>query len=302
MARYRSIYMGTWSDSRFRQLSSPAPNAQFLWFFLLTGKYTTNIPGCILATPDEIAATLRWTDAYGEGFGKAFREAFAEVIELGMAKVDDTDPQAGFIWLPNGPKRNRPQSVNVVIGWGKVWDEVPDCALKAQAWEELRAYVEGLPKGYREAFAKACPKPSLIQRQKQRQKQEQREVSRDEPRASASPPSKPKVKSQPPGSDHQRFIAEFTALFERHRGVKPEWGKKQGAMVKTLLGKPGGLADAIARAERMFELAPRFPAENPDLPTLVSHWDKFAPKAKGSSRGRAEPAPHSAFAFGEQPL
>ncbi len=93
--------------------------------------------------------------------------------------------------------------------------------------------------------------------------------------------TKPKAKPSPsPG--YQAFIDEFTRLFQQHRGgAKPSWGTKEGAMVKTCLKRTDGDVEiALARARRMFAIAPKFPAENPDLATLVGHWDKFAPETK----------------------
>lgn len=99
---------------------------------------------------------------------------------------------------------------------------------------------------------------------------------------------KRKGKAAPPG--YQEFIAAFDALFERARGAKPAWGAKQGKLVKALL-KRGSLEEAVARAERMFAMAPKWPAENPDLQTLAGHWDKFAPPVKRGGHARASEDP-----------
>lgn len=109
---------------------------------------------------------------------------------------------------------------------------------------------------------------------------------------SRRPKSKPKPK---PPSEFTEFVAAFTLAYEAARGVKPEWGEKQGAQVKRLLKKPGGAGDALARTRRMFEMAGEGWPETPDLGTLVSCWDKFAPpvaktEAKQDvTRGRVEP-------------
>lgn len=160
---YRKVDVGTWGDAKFRSLSAPPPNAQFLWFFLMTGKYTCNIPGIVLAGPMEMAAFLRWPE-------KGFRKAFAEVTGKGMAEVDE---EAGLVWLPKGPWRNKPESPNVVKGWAKTWPSVPECPLKLKAWQGLKVYTDTLSVAFREAFAKALAQPTANQKQEQKQEQEQ---------------------------------------------------------------------------------------------------------------------------------
>lgn len=94
---------------------------------------------------------------------------------------------------------------------------------------------------------------------------------------------------------YREFHDAFTALFQRHRGVTPAWGAKQGRQVKQLLAR-GGLGEAVKRAERMFAIAPGWPAENPDLQTLLGHWDKFAPPvARSVTTGHALALPYDAY-------
>lgn len=88
----------------------------------------------------------------------------------------------------------------------------------------------------------------------------------------------PEPDSAPPDRPlgHRGFIDAFDALFrDHHGGAKPTWGKVEGGMVKTLLKKHSA-EEALRRAVVMFDMAPRFPAEHPDLKTLVGHFDKFA--------------------------
>jgi hypothetical protein len=94
----------------------------------------------------------------------------------------------------------------------------------------------------------------------------------DPPKAKRKRRRKPAVDTTP---GHKDFIDGFHALFVDHHGSKPTWGKVEGGMVKTLLGKHDA-TEALRRAAVMFGMAPRFPAEHPDLKTLVGHFDKFA--------------------------
>lgn len=88
-------------------------------------------------------------------------------------------------------------------------------------------------------------------------------------------------------SAFHRAVDGFHELFKAHRrGASPAWGEKQGAMIKKLLARVQGDPERVLEyARRMFAMAPRWPAENPDLGTLVAHWDKFAPQPRGPRVG-----------------
>lgn len=162
MARYRKIDVRLWGDKRFLALTPSPPCGQTLWLYLLTNPNTNSIPGLFRSGEAAMAEELGWPL-------EAFRKAFGEVIAQGLAKADW---KARVIWLPNAPKYNKPESLNVVIGWGVSWDEIPECSLKLQAYKELKAYTEGLSLAFGLAFAKACPMPSAIQEQEQEQEQD----------------------------------------------------------------------------------------------------------------------------------
>jgi hypothetical protein len=161
--KYRKVSMGLWADEKVRKLSRPQPNGQSLLLWLITGTRTTNIPGVVLGTPEELAAALRWPF---EGFWSAL----SEIANVGMAKVDR---EAGVVWLKNAPRHNPPESPNVVRSWRATWDDVPECPLKGEAWHALKAFCEGMGEGFAKAFGEACAKPSPNQDQDQEQEQEQ---------------------------------------------------------------------------------------------------------------------------------
>lgn len=162
MARYRKIDIRVWGDEKFRQLSAPAPNGQTLWFFLMTGPFTTNIPGVFSTGEMGMAERLKWPI-------KGFRKAFQEVLREGMVKADWKAP---LVWLPNAANYNKPESPNVVRGWSVVWDELPECHLKNEVYQQLKVSMEGFGQGFAKAFAEACRKPLANQEQEQEQEQE----------------------------------------------------------------------------------------------------------------------------------
>jgi len=163
MARYRKIDIRVWGDQKFRALSPIPPCGQGLWFYLLTGRETGIIPGLLVAGQAAIAESLGWQP-------KAFYEAFHEVLREGLAIVDWKAP---LIWVPNAIRYNHPTSPNVVRSWADAWDEIPECPLKVQAWQQFKTFLEGLGEGFGKAFRESLPTPSVKTCPNQEQEQEQ---------------------------------------------------------------------------------------------------------------------------------
>jgi hypothetical protein len=155
-----------WGDAKFRRLSAPPPNGRSLWLFLLTCEEASIIPGVIRGGEAALAEANGWEP-------KGFREAFGEVFREGLAKADWN---ARLVWLPKAIEHNAPQSPNVVTSWGKAFGELPDTPLKAEIYQAIKAFVEGLGEGFREAFGKAfgdiCPNQDQEQEHKQEQKEQ----------------------------------------------------------------------------------------------------------------------------------
>jgi hypothetical protein len=157
MARYRKVDVRIHSDEKFRQLSGPPPCGKYLWLYLITGPHTGPIPGLFRAGQAAMAEELDW-DLEG------FREAFQEAFQKGMVKADW---KAKLVWLPNALKYNPPASPNVVKSWANAWDELPECALKNEAFQEIKAFLEGFGKAFAKAFAKAYANQEQEQEQEQ---------------------------------------------------------------------------------------------------------------------------------------
>jgi len=175
--RYRKIEVRMWGDEKFRHLTQIQPCGQGLWVFLLTGPHTGPIPGLFRAGRAAMAEELDWSV-------EAFEEAFGEVFRQGMAKADW---KAKVVWIPNAINCNRPESPNVVLSWGGEWDLIPECDLKREAYEALKASIYALGEGFAKAFDKAFCKPSAkpsdmpsrktCANQEQEQEQEQEKES-----------------------------------------------------------------------------------------------------------------------------
>lgn len=153
--RYRKVEVALWDDAKFRELSPAPPSAQTLWIYLLTGKRTMPIPGVVIGREAVLADDLRWPL-------ESFQEAFAEVFARGMAEADW---EAGLVVLPralvraDGTPRETalPESPNVVRGWAKCWDQIPECELKTQLLERIGAFLVLRGEAFAEAFSEAFP-------------------------------------------------------------------------------------------------------------------------------------------------
>jgi hypothetical protein len=250
LARYRKIDVRIWGDQKFRELSPIPPCGQGLWLYLLTSPYTTNMPGLYRAGEAALADDLRWPL-------RAFRRAFAEAALRGMVRADW---QAPLVWVPNAIDYNRPESPNVVKSWQNTWDEIPEVALKLEAWTALKGFVEGLGKGYQEAFAKGCLKPTasrpISDQIRPSFNQEQEQEQEQEGDQKHCPPNG----GGPLASDFD----EWYALYPNKDGRKPAFeqyrlSRKRGATRQQLLA---GLRADIARRDHLTaarEFVPSWP-------------------------------------------
>lgn len=207
MARYRKFDLRTWNDQKFRDLSPLPPSGQSLWIYLILGPQTTSIPGLFEASEVTLCDRLGWSV-------EAFRKAFLEASSMGMAKADW---KARLVWLPNAPKYNKPESPNVVKSWGMIFDELPECSLKRQAYQSLKAFAEGWGEGYAEAFREAIREPSVKAMPNQEQEQEPKQkYTPKPPRSSAYADSLP--------DDFEQFWSAYPAKKAKPAAVKA-WAK-----------------------------------------------------------------------------
>lgn len=145
MGRYRKVTAGTWGDKRVRALSE---RAKLLWFYLLTGPEVTNLPGLLLLGRAQLCESFGWEPAVLD----------AVFAELGPVKDDGpmavADWQARVVWLPNAWRHNSPDNPNQVVGWRDQWRMVPECDLKDQAAETLRAALSQMGAPYLSALSR----------------------------------------------------------------------------------------------------------------------------------------------------
>lgn len=155
MSRYRKVDPRIWNDANFSSLSD---QGKLAFLFVMTHPHMTAV-GAMRATMSGMAEELGWNQ-------KAFAKAFKEGLAKGMYKHD---PKACFVSLPNFIKYNRPENPNVLRGWSKAWDLVPECALKNELHQTLKVFAEGLGEAFSKAFAEAFGQPLPKQEQEQEQ-------------------------------------------------------------------------------------------------------------------------------------
>lgn len=166
VAKYRPVDTRVWDDRKFLSLSN---DARLLWMHLLTSPNALPIPGVIVAGPASISERLGWPV---EQFGKRF----AEVQQSGLA----VSREGTLVWLRNATKYQPPANPNMVIGWSKCWDDVPEGSLKHDIWQALKIACKGWSRIFEKRFPEPLLKPfangsvnGFIQEQEQDQEQKQ---------------------------------------------------------------------------------------------------------------------------------
>lgn len=254
MARYRKIDPRIWNDAKFRDLSD---RGKLAFLFALTHPHMTAI-GSMRATESGLAEELGWPL-------EAFREAFGEALSKGMAKHDR---RASLLVLPNFLKYNAPESPNVVKAWASSLDMLPECTLKDELIQLVKAFAEALPEAFSkalpEAFAKAFAKGMPYQEQEQEQEQE---------RASAvTYPSLP-VKDGATFDLTASLAKELRAAFPRtdlvaEMKLMRAWLIANPGRVKTAKGMPRFMHSWLSRAAK--DPAPSTSGGMFDSPALMN--------------------------------
>lgn len=268
MARYRKVEVRTWADDKFMALSPMPPSGRGLWLFLMTGPHTSQVPGLFRAGRLAMAEELEWSP-------EQFDERFAELFEKGMAKADF---KARIVWLPNALKHNPPENPNVVKSWRDEIDLLPDCPLKAEALEAIRAYLEtrgdafvyalfgdvrkaansgssnGLPNGSANRSSKGMPNQEQEQEQEQEEAKSSLRSDSSSPEAGSSVPADPlalTAEPAPPADLRARKAQRIQRIAEDARDA-----------YNRLLAKPNGELAACTVLNK-----PRVKAVEKALPT-----------------------------------
>lgn len=145
---YQHVQRRVWTDGKFRALSAPPPNAQTLWLFLITGEYTTKIPGVIAnAGRAGMAEFLEWPL---EDFERCFEEIAAQSMAI-------ADWRNRLIYLPSAFRQpdNHPRSTSTVVAWRKVLNNLPECYLRDHVEHDLRELLTSMGPEFSASFEHA---------------------------------------------------------------------------------------------------------------------------------------------------
>lgn len=162
MSSYARVAHGMWGDEKFRRLSALRPSAQALWIHLITGPHNRGVPGLFRLSKQNLIEELGWSL-------KELDRCWGEIEREGMAVANWSER---IVWIPSGPRHDRPGNPNVVAGWWRQLSPLPECELLMRALHGLRdwcaaegqgwtdAFDKGLrkafQKGFLEAFSKGC--------------------------------------------------------------------------------------------------------------------------------------------------
>lgn len=174
MALFSTVDRRTWMDAKFRALS---PDAKLLWFYLLTGPETTSLPGVIIAGRAQLAEALEWEL-------ERFSIRYAELSDRGMTKADWS---ARLVWLPRAIRYRAPSNPKVVLGWERVWDNVPECELKSLIFQQLEAHVKSRGEKFIQAWKRYAYRIANGIAYKEKEKEKDSVSSSNEEESSSSP-------------------------------------------------------------------------------------------------------------------
>lgn len=138
MGRYRTIQCLVWQDDKFPFIGD---DLQLMWFHLMTTPLSTPL-GIFYAPIAGLASEKEWNE-------DRYRKRLLEGSTKGFWKVDE---RSKVVYLPKFFRYHRPDNPNILRGWLKCWDEVPECSLKDECYHELKKYCEEWGEGFKKVF------------------------------------------------------------------------------------------------------------------------------------------------------
>ena len=146
---YRRVHVRMWRHgSSFQKLTRLNPSGQALWLYLLTSEHSIIIPGVVCAGPATIAETLKWSI-------ESFHESFEELSNEGMV-IANFD--ARIVFCLRGPEYMQPHNPNVLVSWGKEYNNLPECDVKNIIYRKVYEAVMTMESDKQESFAKSFRK------------------------------------------------------------------------------------------------------------------------------------------------
>lgn len=186
MARYRTIDIRIWMDSKFMGLDE---GSQLLFIYLLTCPHVNQL-GTIPMSEVVLAAYLNKPI---ETVSKRLRN----LSDMGLIRIDN----GNLIWICNFLKYNAPANPNCAKGLLAFFDEIPDCPLVDDVAESVVKACELKGSDYLKAVlpslqkyldrkknrngSETVPKPFRNQEQEQEQEQKEKVEKKEKTRETA---------------------------------------------------------------------------------------------------------------------
>ncbi len=280
MANWRPVDVRLWNDRKFLACGD---GARLLWLFLLTCP-SLPIPGVVLGGEAALAEMLGWTP-------ERLRERFAELSRNGLR----VRREARIVWLQNALKYQPPSNPNMVKGWGKKWDDVPEGDLKLELWEALRIackpwsvlfgklFAKPLAEGSGNGSVNRSGNGSAHEHQHENEHQHDHDPEEEDlsPSACAIPPAVPEqVPTTPPPAPSVPAVSLPPAFLEEAARTLPDYSREpvsNSSLVaqscdlivgQTTRNAPENIRDATLRA-------------NPPPAPPIATYDPDDPLARG---------------------
>lgn len=139
--RYRNIHCLIWNDDKFPFSSD---DCKLIFFHILTTPLSSSF-GLYKASIGALADEMRWNI---QRYTKGFREGLLK----GYFLYDD---KYYVLFIPNFLKYNPPHNPNVLRSWANTFNEIPQCSLKEQFYQSLKAFLESFDESFRDVFGKS---------------------------------------------------------------------------------------------------------------------------------------------------
>ena len=153
MKVFRNVCTYIWNDDKFPFASD---DCQLVWFHLFTNPLSSPL-GVYRASVAGLAEDKNRNDSWSL---ERYRKAFDECLRLGFIVHD---PKALLIGFPKyfSPDHlcNKPGNPNVVKGWGKRFNDLPESHLKLYCYQSLEIFLKAFDKAFMEAFHVAFKEP-----------------------------------------------------------------------------------------------------------------------------------------------
>jgi len=150
---YRNICTYIWLDDKF---PFAPDDVQLVWFHLFTNPLSTPL-GIFRAS---LAGLAEEKNRNGKWPTKRYFDAIADAKALGLI---DHDQKAMVIAFPNyfsdRYPMNHPTSINQVISWSNIFNDLPESPLKVHCYQRLFAIIDAKADAIRDAFLKTYRTP-----------------------------------------------------------------------------------------------------------------------------------------------